>query len=63
MIKYYSTLTNTLHNTEKSAQTAEDKYIEEHFENLSKRAAQKRRKLRHLADRTDESQIKVIFIS
>ena len=55
MIKYYSTLTDTLHDNEYDAQKAEDEYIEKYFEELSLKAAKKRRKLKHLNDTTDVS--------
>lgn len=63
MIKYYSTLTDTLHDKKKDAKKAEDAYIEEYFKELDLRAAKKRRKLRHIADKTDASSIKNIHIS
>lgn len=63
MIRYYSTLTDTLHDKKKDAKKAEDEYIEKYFEELDLRAAEKRRKLRHIADKTDCSSIKRIRIS
>ena len=55
MIKYYSTLTDTLHDKESEAQKAEDRSVEKYFEELDLRAAEKRRKLRHIAEKTDAS--------
>lgn len=49
MIRYYSTLTNTFHNTESDAQKAEDKYVEDYFKELDLKAAAKRRKLRNIS--------------
>jgi hypothetical protein len=60
MIKYYSTLTKTFHKFEVDAQKAEDKYIEEYFKDMGKRAAAKRRKLRNIAN--DSTTYHVIHI-
>ena len=52
MIKkyYYSTLNEKLYETKTEAQEAEDKYVEEYFDELSKKAEIKRRKLKHVTD-------------
>ena len=63
MIKYYSTLTDILYDKESEAQTAEDLYVEKYFQDLDLRAAEKRRKLRHITDKTDASSVKHIHIS
>lgn len=62
MIKYYSTLTDTLHEKEADAQKAEDKYIEEYFQELDRVAASKRRKLKNLMQRDIGNQAKKIII-
>ena len=59
MIKYYSTLTGTFHKSEKSAQRAEDKYIEQHFKDMEERASAKRRKLRNLSSTSSSISIKI----
>lgn len=59
MIKYYSTLTNTFHKSEESAQKAEDQYVEQYFKDIEERAAAKRRKLRNLSNDTNSINIKI----
>lgn len=62
VIKYYSTLTDTLHENESDAQKAEDQYIEEYFQELDRAAASKRRKLKNLMQENRSPQVKRIII-
>lgn len=45
---YYSTLSNTLHDSKTDAQQAEDEYVKKYFDDLEDRAAIRRRQLRKL---------------
>lgn len=45
---YYSSLNNKFYKDKKSAQKAEDEYVDEYFKELDRQAAIKKRKLRSL---------------
>lgn len=63
MIKeyYYSTLNDKLYSTRYDAEKAEDEYVENYFEELDRRAAIKRRKLKNIT-RDDLKHVKKIYI-
>lgn len=50
MLKYYSTLNENMYDSEEEAQKAEDRYVQEYFEEMDKRLARKQRVKRQLLD-------------
>lgn len=63
MIKYYSTLNDCLYDTEKEAETAEDKVVELYFKDLSERAERIRRARNQVVDKNREFKTRHIKIS
>lgn len=63
MIKeyYYSTLNDKLYATRYDAEKAEDEYVENYFEELDRKAAIKRRKLKNIT-KDDLKHVKKIYI-
>lgn len=58
---YYSTLNNKIYDNKYDAEKAEDEYVENYFNELNKRAAIKRRKMRSMSHPSEKS-VKKIYI-